>query len=155
MKSLQHPHILPVNSLDILNDGRVTISMPLMEGTLKDLVGSDKMTEANLQIWATHTGFGFLHNVNHPFHRDIKPSNMLIDNDGLVHFRLGIARQDGDVRITRTAEQMGSPPYMAPELLLGQMRVPPVTDFLGGLHEMLTGKLPKKTKWVKASTEIW
>lgn len=152
MKSLQHPHILPVNSLDILNDGRVTISMPLMEGTLKDLVGSDKMNEANLQTWATHvlSALDFLHKRQPPiFHRDIKPSNMLIDNDGLVYISdFGIARQDGDVRITRTAEQMGSLPYMAPELLLGQDAGPASDRFALGvsLHEMLTGKLPKKTK---------
>lgn len=152
MKSIQHPHILPVKSLDILKDGRITISMPLMEGTLKDLMGSERMNPTNIAIWTEHvlSALDFLHQRKPPiFHRDIKPSNMLIDKDGLVYISdFGIARQDGDVRITRTAEQMGSLPYMAPELLLGHDAGAASDRFALGvsLHEMLMERLPKKTQ---------
>jgi eukaryotic-like serine/threonine-protein kinase len=78
-------------------------------------------------------------------HRDIKPANVLVDlgADVIKLGDFGLAR-DADSQATRTGLVMGSPAYMAPELLAGA--APSVsTDLyaLGAtLFELLTGQLP-------------
>ncbi len=55
-------------------------------------------------------------------HRDIKPSNVLIDEDGqarLVDF--GLAGLEDATALTRTNAEVGSLPYMPPEIVSGQM----------------------------------
>ena len=152
MKSLTHPNILPVKNLQFLEDERIAISMPVMNGTLKDIIGSPTILTEQVEIWATEilSVLDFLHHQDNPiFHRDIKPSNILLDDQGQSYLSdFGIARQDGDVRITRTADNVGSQPYMAPELFIGDDANASTDRFALGvsLHEILTGKLPHKNQ---------
>lgn len=80
-------------------------------------------------------------------HRDLKPGNLMLAPDGVVRvldFGLAVALASGDSRITRTGEALGTPAYMAPELVMAG-RTDPRTDLyaLGcTLHEMLTGHRP-------------
>jgi serine/threonine-protein kinase len=71
------------------------------------------------------------------FHRDIKPANIMLHNDGndevvkVVDF--GIARlvdlsQTQDLSISQTSVLIGSPAYMAPELMTGTERANERTD---------------------------
>ncbi|MFD2793572.1 serine/threonine-protein kinase [Promicromonospora vindobonensis] len=52
-------------------------------------------------------------------HRDLTPSNVLIARNGPVLIDFGLAQGPGDVRATRTGFVMGTPGYLAPELLDG------------------------------------
>jgi predicted Ser/Thr protein kinase len=52
-------------------------------------------------------------------HRDLTPSNVLIARTGPVLIDFGLAQGPGDVRATRTGFVMGTPGYLAPELLDG------------------------------------
>lgn len=50
-------------------------------------------------------------------HRDLKPSNVLISDDGPVLIDFGIAHGMEDARLTSTGFVMGTPGYLAPELI--------------------------------------
>lgn len=52
-------------------------------------------------------------------HRDLTPSNVLISRTGPVLIDFGLAQGPGDPRATRTGFVMGTPGYLAPELLDG------------------------------------
>lgn len=77
-------------------------------------------------------------------HRDIKPDNVHIDASGKVKLMdFGIARSEG-LSLTRAGFALGTPYYMAPELVLGQMATDQVDIYAFGilLFELLTGKKP-------------
>ncbi|MBE1875192.1 serine/threonine-protein kinase [Myceligenerans pegani] len=57
-------------------------------------------------------------------HRDLTPSNVLISPTGPVLIDFGLAHAPGDARATRTGFVMGTPGYLAPELLDGGEPVP-------------------------------
>ncbi|RPF19814.1 serine/threonine-protein kinase [Myceligenerans xiligouense] len=57
-------------------------------------------------------------------HRDLTPSNVLISATGPVLIDFGLAHAPGDARATRTGYVMGTPGYLAPELLDGGDPVP-------------------------------
>src|SRR5829696_103223 len=53
-------------------------------------------------------------------HRDIKPQNALVDNSGRVKLTdFGVAYRPGDTRLTRVGFAVGTPGYIAPEILDG------------------------------------
>jgi hypothetical protein len=53
-------------------------------------------------------------------HRDIKPQNALVDPRGVVKLTdFGVAYRAGDTRLTRIGYAVGTPGYMAPEILDG------------------------------------
>ena len=97
-------------------------------------------------------------------HRDIKPANVLLDvtqvSDPVGQINLfhkqwrriqpklsdfGLAKQDGDSAGTRSGEMLGTPHYMAPEILRGAETSSASADVyaLGAMmHEMLSGNPP-------------
>ncbi len=52
-------------------------------------------------------------------HRDVKPSNILVAENGPVLIDFGIAQGLDDARVTSTGFVMGTPGYLAPEMLDG------------------------------------
>jgi predicted Ser/Thr protein kinase/capsular polysaccharide biosynthesis protein len=83
-------------------------------------------------------------------HRDIKPENVLVDKQGrakIADFGLAklLGKEPPGERLTRSAEVMGTPQYMAPEQLERPLEVDHRADIysLGVVfYEMLTGELP-------------
>lgn len=92
------------------------------------------------------------------FHRDIKPANIMLHNDGndevLKVVDFGIARlvdlsETQDFSISHTSVLIGSPAYMAPELLTGTDRANECTDIwaLGvTLYELVAFERPFQGK---------
>ena len=52
-------------------------------------------------------------------HRDIKPSNVLLEGRDPILIDFGLARVADDANITRTGWLLGTPGYLAPEILIG------------------------------------
>jgi len=83
-------------------------------------------------------------------HRDLKPSNILVDNDGQAHvLDFGLAKEiiddTADVRpISMTGQIVGSPPYLAPEQVLGGDADARTEVYTLGvvLFETISGSLP-------------
>ncbi|MGB2923281.1 MAG: serine/threonine-protein kinase [Mycobacterium sp.] len=86
---------------------------------------------------ATHQG-GLLH-------RDVKPDNILIDRFGkpkLADF--GIAKNPAQGGLTMTGSFIGSPQYIAPEIVLGQAPSPAsdLYALAASMYALITGEAP-------------
>src|SRR4051812_46667665 len=57
-------------------------------------------------------------------HRDIKPSNVLLEGRSPVLIDFGLARLAEDPRLTQTGWLLGTPGYLAPEILYGEDATP-------------------------------
>ena len=78
-------------------------------------------------------------------HRDIKPENVMIREDGCLKLMdFGIAQILDTQRLTTTGQLLGSPAYMAPELINGQPVDKRIDIFALGvmLYQLATGELP-------------
>ncbi|MFO0748373.1 MAG: protein kinase [Myxococcota bacterium] len=83
-------------------------------------------------------------------HRDVKPANILIEDDGsvrVVDFGLALRVDELDQRLTRSGALLGTPGYMAPEVVAGTpgVTIGPAADvFAIGtlLYRLISGLHP-------------
>jgi hypothetical protein len=64
-------------------------------------------------------GLQAVHSVG-VLHRDIKPSNVLMEGRAPILIDFGLARVADDPRLTHTGWLLGTPGYLAPEILYGE-----------------------------------
>jgi serine/threonine protein phosphatase PrpC len=144
--TLNHPRIAQLYDL-IEDDGLPCIVMEYVAGpTIEELLrsGPIPLHTAITTLEMVADAVGYLHQRG-IIHRDIKPSNVKLRPDGSpVLLDFGIARADGDPRLTRTGMIIGSPHTIAPE----QFENKPLDGradvwALGVLfYEMITGRPP-------------
>jgi serine/threonine protein kinase len=80
-------------------------------------------------------------------HRDIKPGNVIMTDDGPVLIDFGLARAVDEARLTATGLVIGTPGYLAPEVVAGKPPEP-ATDIHGWAATVAfagTGKPPYGT----------
>ena len=83
-------------------------------------------------------------------HRDIKPKNIMINNDGVVKLAdLGLARATSDVEAAQNekGKAFGTPYYIAPEQIRGEVDIDGRADIYGlgaTFYHMVTGRVPFK-----------
>lgn len=88
-------------------------------------------------------------------HRDIKPANVMVANDGIVKLMdFGIARLDDKPQLTESGAVVGTPVYVAPEVVKGQGASEASDVYAVGalLYEMLCGQ---KVFAHANSTNVW
>jgi serine/threonine protein kinase/formylglycine-generating enzyme required for sulfatase activity len=90
-------------------------------------------------------------------HRDIKPSNIIVQPDGmpvLLDFGLAITAETDGPSVTKTGEAPGTPAYLAPEILAGEIARPDAQVDVYGLgvvlYECLALRRPYDTPTLEA-----
>jgi serine/threonine protein kinase len=169
LKSVKHPGIV-----EIYDDGTHTYHerkdavfpyyvMKKIDGvTLKDYMSHRKSKVPSLHVCRIIAKIAealICLESNRITHRDIKPSNIMIvgiskadpipDNPQVVLLDLGVAYQQGELRLTETNQLVGTIAYMAPELLHSDEKaksepMPTSDQFSLGcvFYELLVGELP-------------
>ncbi|MGH2917845.1 MAG: serine/threonine-protein kinase [Solirubrobacteraceae bacterium] len=150
LESLDHRHVMPV-----VAKGHNASGVPFFvmrrasDGSLKDAIEDGRTAD---EAWSVGVFRDVLGGVAHAhersvLHRDLKPSNVLISSGVPVISDFGIAKQidvDGTT-LTRTAQELGTLRYMAPEQAADSKRAGPPADVyaLGKiLGHMLSGREP-------------
>ncbi len=84
---------------------------------------------------------------NHLLHRDVKPANVMLSRDGEVKLMdFGIAKDQRETDLTRAGMLVGSPSYLAPEVLGGDPADAKADVWALGvtLYELMAGEKPFK-----------
>jgi tRNA A-37 threonylcarbamoyl transferase component Bud32 len=145
---LSHPNIVTIYDIGS-QDNLHYIAMEYLEGkTLEDMI--KRKVQFSYKIIASIitqicTALQYAHEQG-IVHRDIKPANIMVLPDYTVKVMdFGIARVDSS-SMTRTGIAMGTPNYIAPELLQGKSVDRRCDIFSVGvvIYEMLTGRRPFK-----------
>lgn len=128
---ITHPNVAAIFDFGETDDGLVYLAMEFVDGeslaaTLKRevalhaVVGADIIAQAADALQSAHD-LGILH-------RDIKPDNVMVSKraDGtfvvkLVDFGIARTMERGSQQVTRTGFAVGTPEYMSPEQLSGDV----------------------------------
>jgi serine/threonine protein kinase len=85
-------------------------------------------------------------------HRDVKPKNIMINKDGIVKLAdMGLARETADIETAKTeaGRAYGTPYYIAPEQIRGEIDIDGRADIYGlgaTFYHMVTGTVPFKAE---------
>ncbi|WP_224371127.1 tetratricopeptide repeat protein [Hyalangium versicolor] len=164
MARLNHPHVVAVYDAGPLEAGSLFIAMEYVEGqTLRQWC--DQQPRSWREVLDTYLSAGKGLVAAHAaglIHRDFKPDNVLIGKDGRIRVMdFGLARSALDLipseqfpaslsadtlssALTIPGTLMGTPKYMAPELLRGKPAGvrSDLYAFCVALYEALYGQLP-------------
>ena len=145
--AIDHPNIVRVLDSGASPDGPF-IAMELVSGgTLRDLMRARGRVD---QYAAAEIGAGIADgleaaHIRGVLHRDLKPENVLLDAESRPKIAdFGIARLAAATAITKAGELLGTPQYLAPEQMNGDVVDERADVYALGviLHEMLTGQQP-------------
>ncbi len=157
LANLNHPNIISIFDFGETRDGQLYLVMEYVDGMdIQDylsLHGGSLSQEHALSITAdVLNALAYAHKRG-IIHRDIKPANVLLDREGHVKIAdFGLAKKFGDnsseltTALTSTNVSVGTPDFMAPEMLQVGKKVDHRADIYAMgvmLYQMLTGVVPR------------
>ena len=149
--SVNHPNVCQLYEIDEDGEG-LFLAMELLEGeplSARLARGPLGPNEAVQIALAVLSALAALHHKG-IVHRDLKPSNIFLSLHGVKLLDFGLARPfsshpgRGETNLTLPGILLGTPSYMAPEMIEGSVIDARSDVFALGivLYEMLAGKLP-------------
>jgi CheY-like chemotaxis protein len=127
---------------------RPYLAMEIVEGTsLREEIIRERVFSAaeGLRIASNlSVGLAGMH-AHEVLHRDVKPSNVMLSAEGTATLiDLGLARLECDRSVTATSAIIGTPQYLAPEVVRGEKEHPGSDLYSLGatLWTLFTGRLP-------------
>ncbi|MDQ3365996.1 MAG: serine/threonine protein kinase [Myxococcota bacterium] len=162
--AIAHPSVVRIHDWGVTDDGVWYYAMDLLEGTdLADLVEQRGTLPPALALHLfipAAAGLGEAHRRG-IIHRDLKPANMFVvatDHEPrrieLVDF--GIARVPDDAEVTQAGVILGTPGYMAPEILAGAPATvaSDIYGFAATFYYALTRRTPHATDHAPVSASL-
>ncbi len=149
--SVNHPNVCQLYEIDEDSEG-LFLTMELLEGEpLSAALGRGRLSPSEgVQIGlAVLSALAALHRKG-IVHRDLKPSNIFLSPHGVKLLDFGLARPfvshpgPDETGLTRPGIMLGTPRYMAPEMIEGRVVDARSDLFVMGivLYEMLAGEPP-------------
>ena len=153
MAAMNHPAIVSVYDFGETPDGLLYFIMEYVDGTdvQKMIQASGKLSGDYALAITAHVcdALSYAHKRG-VIHRDIKPANILIDQEGHIKVAdFGLAKMDDPSMtsgLTKSNMAMGTPDYVAPEVLTAGMVADHRADLYAVgvmLYQMLTGEVPR------------
>ena len=170
MAAVQHPNVARIHDRGRTSEGELYLVMEFVEGNGLDAIIERAVTSNSDESTQVLQGFlttapaepSYLRSAVHWIrdialgldcahgcgivHRDVKPSNVLLGRDGnpvLVDF--GIAAREGMETLTRGNTGIGTPAYMAPEVIRGGKNREAASDvysLAATLHHLVARRPP-------------
>ncbi|MEO5749031.1 MAG: serine/threonine-protein kinase [Ornithinibacter sp.] len=132
LSRIRSPRVAPVIDADVDGETPYIVTRYVPGPSLDDLV-ADRGPLAPHDLHRVADGLAEALDVIHSaqvVHRDVKPGNVLLVDGDPVLIDFGIAHVVDDIRLTMTGLVMGTPGYLAPEVVAGE-DVTPATDWWG------------------------
>ncbi|UCG50437.1 MAG: protein kinase [Candidatus Latescibacterota bacterium] len=146
--ALDHQNICTIYEIEEA-EGHTFIVMAFVEGeSVKEKITAGPLTLNGVLDIARQTAEGLAEaHKKGIVHRDIKPANLMVSQNGQVKIMdFGLARAEGQTKLTKTGVSMGTVTYMSPEQARGDAtdHRTDVWSFGVSLFEMIAGRLPFK-----------
>lgn len=142
---LKHPNLVPIFS--VVDEGGLYLVFELLEGeTLDKILGREgrlSLEETRRILSGACAALEYAHS-RRIIHRDIKPANVILTKQGEVKVTdFGLAHESKTASKATRVEAWGTPRYMAPEQMFGEVSKASDVYALGVMtYELLTGEVP-------------
>ncbi|MGV9292670.1 MULTISPECIES: serine/threonine-protein kinase [Amycolatopsis] len=148
---VNHPNCVRVYDLAEEPDGLALVMEYLQGRPLAEVVDGQGPIDdvAAGRLWSTMAGALVAAHERGVLHRDVKPSNVILDPAGIAHLiDFGIARSQGDSKMTATGMMIGTPDFVAPEQAMGSPASPAsdAWQLAATVSYALTGQPPRGTR---------